>query len=676
MQMERAVWQPSPESVNDMKLFQFMQKLGFADYDPFYAQSVADIAWFWDEVVKDIGLPWFQPYERVLDDNLGFAWPKWFVGGKLNAAHIAVDRWLLEEGMRDCQALIWENELGERAVYTYRQLAVETLRAAAGFRSLGIGRGDRVAIYLPMLPETVIAMLALARIGAISIPIYSGFAASTIAARLNASQTKLLITADGSLRKGKPFNMKKEADEAASLSPSVAKVVVVRKAGVSIEWNESRDHSWDELMQAESALAIYAEPQLDPDASALYAACLAQTERMDSSEPLMLLYTSGTTGAPKGIVHTHSGFPIKAAFDAGYGMDVRRGDVLCWVTDMGWMMGPFMLYGALLNGAALLAYEGAPDYPGPGRLWELAERHGVTQLGVSPTLIRLLMRQGDEWSRKHDLSKLRAFCSSGEPWNTDPWLWLFHKVGQGAVPIINYSGGTETSGGILSNILLKPIAPVGFNGPLPGMDAEVYDASGMPVREAIGELVLRKPWVGMASGFWKDDERYERTYFNRWSDVWVHGDWVETDDEGFWYIRGRSDDTLNIAGKRLGPAEMESILVEHSAVLEAATIGVPDELKGEAAVCFVVVNQRYTVTATQEELLGELLRFTEQRLGKALRPRTIHFIPQLPKTRNGKIVRRAIRAAYLGLDRGDLSTLENPDALSAIQALQGSVSNS
>ena len=375
-------------------------------------------------------------------------------------------------------------------------------------------------------------MLATARIGAIFTPCFSGYGAEAVATRVRDCEAKVLITADGFLRRGKVVPMKEEADRAADLSPSVEKVVVVRRLGRDIPWNEKRDVDWGDLTSEWKKVA---------------------PRETDASDPMMIIYTSGTTGRPKGTVHVHAGFPVKAVFDAAYGMDVGPGDILFWVTDMGWMMGPWMVFGALLSGSTMLVFEGTPDHPGPDRLWKIVENHGVTHLGLSPTVVRALMRFGEGPVRRHDLSSLRVFGSTGEPWNPDPWHWLFETVGGRRVPIYNYSGGTEISGGILGGNLLKPIAPCSFSGPLPGMDVEVYDENGRPVRGEVGELVIRQPWVGMTQGFWKDPERYERTYWDRWPDIWVHGDWVRVDEDGFWYITGRSDDTLKIAGKRLGP---------------------------------------------------------------------------------------------------------------------------
>ncbi len=642
--MYRPVWVPDREEMEKTRLYRFMKKLGYTDYDRFYEQSIRNIAWLWDEVVKDLELKWIQPYRQVLDMSDGIAWTRWFKDGKINVSANCLDRFVDDPASRHRLALIWEGDDGAVKKYTYRELWAEVNRFAQGLTQLGVNAGDRVAIYLPMIVENVIAMLAAARIGAIFTPCFSGYGAEAVATRIQNCEAKVLITADGFLRRGKVIAMKEEADRAADLSPTIEKVVVVKRLGRDINWNPDRDVDWDLLTTNMKTLTPYVT---------------------DANDPFMIIYTSGTTGKPKGTVHVHSGFPIKAAFDAAYGFDVGPGDILFWVTDMGWMMGPWMVFGSLMTGSTMLLFEGTPDYPNPDRLWELVARYGVTHLGISPTLIRSLMKHGDTWISRHDLSSLRAFGSTGEPWNPDPWHWLFEKVGKKRVPIFNYSGGTEISGGILGNNFLKPLVPCGFTGPLPGMDADVFDEEGKPVRGQVGELVLRQPWVGMASGFWKDAKRYEDTYWSRWPNIWVHGDWVQIDEQGYWFITGRSDDTLKIAGKRLGPAEMESVLVEHPAVSEAATIGVPDAEKGESAVCFVVLKP----AENRPDLAEELKQFVAERMGKAFKPKQIHIIEELPKTRNGKILRRVIKAAYLGENPGDLSSLENMNAITEIKKL-------
>jgi acetyl-CoA synthetase len=388
------------------------------------------------------------------------------------------------------------------------------------------------------------------------------------------------------------------------------------------------------------------------------------TERTSAEDPMMIIYTSGTTGKPKGAVHTHCGFPIKSAQDIWHGLDLHPDETLFWMTDMGWMMGPWEVFGTLLLGATMLLYDGAPDFPGPDRVWSLVDRHKVTALGVSPTLIRALRRHGDEIVHQHDVWSLRKFGSTGEPWNPEPWMWLFQNVGRGKLPIINYSGGTEISGGILMGNVLTPMKPCAFSGPLPGMAADVVDENGNSVRGQVGELVIREPWIGMTRGFWKDRERYIETYWSRFCDVWVHGDWAAIDNDGLWYILGRSDDTIKIAGKRVGPAEVESVLVAHSHVSEAAAIGVPDSIKGEALVCFCVLKKDANGDVA---LAAELKENVARDLGKALAPRDVVFVADIPKTRNAKVMRRIVRAAYLGEKLGDTSALENPASLDEIK---------
>ncbi|HEU5319360.1 MAG TPA: AMP-binding protein, partial [Methylomirabilota bacterium] len=389
----------------------------------------------------------------------------------------------------------------------------------------------------------------------------------------------------------------------------------------------------------------------------------AEAVAVEADRPCLIIYTSGTTGRPKGAVLTQGGFLVKTAHDFGYLMDVGAEDRLFWLTDLGWLMGPMAITAGLFHGGTAVLFEGVPDYPKPDRLWELAQRHRVSILGLSPTAVRGLMPHGAEHPRRHDLASLRILGSTGEPWNPEPYRWLFDNVGGGRLPIINYSGGTEISGGIIGCFPVAPIKPCSFNGAIPGMAAEVFGEDGTPVRGQVGELVITRPWPGMTQGFWRDPARYEETYWSRWPGVWVHGDWAYVDGDGFWFVQGRSDDTLKIAGKRLGPAEVESVLVGHPAVAEAGVIGVPHEVKGEAVVCFVVLRPG---REPSEPLRGELAERVAQAMGKALKPERVLFTRDLPKTRSAKIMRRVIRATYLGREPGDLSSLENPAAVTAV----------
>ena len=642
----RIVWTPDPAAAQASRLQRFIERHGMGDYDALYRRSIEDPAWFWGAVVEDLGLRWLRPYDRVLDTSRGIEWARWFTGGATNLTDNALDRHLTAgEGGRT--AVIWEGEDGGTRTLTYAELHDEVCRFASALRELGIGPGDVAGVFMPLVPEVVIATLALSRIGAIYVPIFSGFAAPSVATRLADCGAKLLITADGFQRRGQTVEMKRTADLAAAQAPGVQRVVVVRRLGIQVPWTEGRDLWWHDLVRDQPS-----------DAPA---------EAMDPEDPYMIIYTSGTTGRPKGTVHVHMGFPLKTAMDMAYCFDVGPDDRVFWYTDIGWMMGPWLILGTLWLGAAMFLYDGTPDHPGPDRLWEMIERHRVTVLGISPTAIRALMRHGPDLPRRHDLGSLRILGSTGEPWNPEPWKWYFEHVGGGRRPIMNYSGGTEISGGILCCDPLHPQAPTAFTGPIPGMAADVFDEHGRPVRGAVGELVLTQPWPGMTRGFWRDPERYIETYWSRWPGVWVHGDWVRADEDGFWYILGRSDDTLNIAGKRIGPAEVESALTSHPAVAEAAAIGVPHEIKGEVVVCFAVLRPGYE---PGDELRRDLKQVAVAHLGKALAPDDIRFVRDLPKTRNAKIMRRVIRARYLGQDPGDVSSLENPQAVEEIPTLR------
>lgn len=561
-------------------------------------------------------------------------------------------------------AIRWEGEAGQSKTLSYRELQREVNRIGNALRALGLGKGDVIGVFMPMAPEAVVAMLAIIKIGGIFLPLFSGFGPQAIASRLADAEAKALFTADACLRRGKVCPMKPIADEAIASVASVEHLIVFerlgpRRSGLAPGPSARAVLSWNELRAAAGEEAVTAPTGAD--------------------DPMMILYTSGTTGRPKGAVHTHCGFPIKAAQDLSHGFDLRADETLFWVTDMGWMMGPWLVFGALLLGATMMLYDGAPDWPEPDRLWALIERHRVTTLGLSPTLVRSLLRHGEQPVRSHDLSSLRKFGSTGEPWNPDPWMWLFETAGGRRLPIINYSGGTEISGGILCGNVLTPLKPCAFAGPLPGMAADVLDEGGQPVRGAVGELVIRQPWIGMTRGFWRDPQRYLETYWSRFPNaprssrsprsprspaIWAHGDLALVDSDGQWYILGRSDDTIKVAGKRVGPAEIESILVAHPSVSEAAAIGVPDELRGEALACFCVLKPGQT---PDDALRQNLKNRVATELGKPFAPHILKFVGDLPKTRNAKIMRRVIRAAFLGEEPGDISSLENPAALAELK---------
>jgi acetyl-CoA synthetase len=672
------VWRPTPEYVEGSHLQRFMQQHGIAGWHELHRRSVEDVAWFTDAMLRYLDIRFQQPYSQILDLSRGKPWARWCVGGQMNIVHNCLDKWL-GTPTEHAIALRYESEEGDVRTLTYGELHAEVCRVAAGLRRLGLGKGDAIGLFMPMIPEIAIALLAIARIGGVILPLFSGYGAGAVAARLADAEARALFTVDGVPRRGRPVAMKPIADEAVAQAPTVQHLIVARRTGQDIPWTASRDLWWDELVGARSETGPSSgvngpssgmtgpSGESDPPQRRTNLPIFQSPEPTSAEDLLMLIYTSGTTGRPKGAVHTHCGFPLKAAMDMALGLDLRQEDVLYWMTDMGWMMGPWEVFGTLLLGSSMLFYDGAPDYPDVDRLWRLVERHKITALGVSPTLIRSLMQHGDEPVRRCDLSSLRTMASTGEPWNPAPWLWLFETVGGGRCPIINYSGGTEISGGIVMGNVLLPLKPCAFSGPNVGMAADVVDEAGNSVRGQVGELVVREPWIGMTRGFWRDAERYLETYWSRWPDVWVHGDWAAVDADGLWYILGRSDDTIKMAGKRLGPAEVETVLVHHPAVVEAGAIGVPDEIKGQALVVFCVLAPGYTPS---DNLAAELRRLIADDMGKPMAPKAVLFVPDLPKTRNAKVMRRVLRAAYLGEPPGDLSALVNPEVVEQIRSIR------
>lgn len=642
---QQIAWRPNESWIRESNLYRLMQRHGIDSYEELMRRSVADIGWFWEAALEDLDIEFYEPYESIVDLSAGIQLPVWCVGGRLNIVHNLLDKW--QDGpMRDRDALRWEGEGGRIRTLTYKELHRAVCRCANALRRLGLGKGDAIGLYMPMTPELCIAFLAIAKIGGIILPLFSGYGPSAIATRLNDAGARALFTANGAYRRGAAVNMKIIADEALVDVPTVEHVIVHRHLEMTEEapFTEGRDKWWHEIVP------------MEPDR--------AETERTSAEDVLMIIYTSGTTGRPKGAVHTHCGFPIKAAQDIFHCMDLKPGECMYWMSDMGWMMGPWLVFGTLCIGATMVFYDGAPDYPDVDRVWQLVEDHRVTHLGVSPTLIRALRRFGTEPIRNHDLSHLRVVGSTGSPWDPESWTWLFENALDQQKPILNYSGGTEISGGILCGNLFKPLKPCAFSGPVPGMDVDVVDDAGDPVREQVGELVIRQPWIGMTRGFWKDDQRYLDTYWSRFDNVWVHGDFAAIDEDGLWYILGRSDDTIKVAGKRVGPAEVEAILNAHEAVTESAVVGVPHDIKGEEIVAFVVLTDSHEPS---EELRITLMRRITQELGKPLTPRDVKFVTALPKTRNAKVMRRVIRAAYLGEEAGDVTSLEDPKTVEAIR---------
>ena len=592
------MWFPTdPASTN---VGRFMAAHGIERFEDLERRSIEDPEWFWDAVVKFLGIDFPTPYRQVLDVSDGIPWARWFVGGKTNFAHLAVDR-----HPPDRTAIVWEGEDGEVRTWTYGELRAQADGLAALLAERGIGEGDAVGVYMPMIPETVAALLGIAKLGAVFLPLFSGYGNEAIITRMNDAGAKALVTAETFQRRGQTIPMATTAAEAMRHVPTFESLVQVPGS----EWT----------------------PTAEPLA----------TRMVDSEHPLFIAYTSGTTGKPKGAVQVHAGWTVKVAEEGAFQTDVGPDDTLFWFTDMGWIMGPWEVTAALANGARLALFEGAPDWPEPDRLWTFLERHGVTVLGISPTLIRALMPHGDEPVLSHDLSSLRVLGSTGEPWNEGPWRWYFEVVGGGRCPVINISGGTEVGACFLAPHPVRPIKPMSLGGPALGMAVDVYDDGGKPLRGEVGELVCTGPWPGMTRGLYKDPQRYLDTYWSRWPDVWLHGDWASIDEDGDWFLHGRSDDTIKVAGKRLGPAEVESVVVTHPAVVEAAAIGVPDEVKGETLWVFAVLMDDVDLT---DELRTELAELVASRLGKSFRPSSVRATTALPKTRNAKVLRRAIRA--------------------------------
>jgi acetyl-CoA synthetase len=617
----RYVWTPDPEFVERANLTRLMRRLGCGDYHELHTLSIEDPERFWPELVADLDLEFTRRWTRVLDTSDGPEWAKWFVGARLNIATNCVHRWRDRPG----EAAVWRGEDGARASLTWTELSREVAQVAEALVELGVREGDRVALFLPMCPAVAVASNACAHIGAVQVPIFSGFAAPAIAARLEDSEAKAVICADWSYRRGRRVDMLATLEEANARGADV------------LAW--SRESGWPDLVTRQPGT-------LEP-------------VEVDAEAPYLLAYTSGTTGRPKGALHVQGGFLVSIAREVAYQAEVSAGDRVLFATDMGWIMGPWTVVGAGACGATVVYAEGAPDWP-HDRLWSTIEEERVTLLGVSPTLVRALIPHGEP---VHDLSSLKAMCTTGEPWNRDPYLWLLEHVGGGRAPIVNISGGTEVGACFLSTCIIEPVKPVALGFPALGQDMDVVDGDGRPVRGEVGELVCRRPWPGMTRGIWRDPERYLDTYWRRFPGIWTHGDWASVDEDGYWFLHGRSDDTLNIAGKRIGPAELESAAVGSGIVAEAAAVGIPHEVKGETAWIFCV--PRPGLDPDADAVADSVAR----ELGKAFRPERVVWVSALPKTRSAKIVRRAVRAKAIGEDPGDLSSVENPEALEEIETL-------
>jgi len=638
MQTLPFIWEPSREFIESTNVYRFMQRLGIGTYQDFIRYSQEHLEEFWDEMVRELAVEWFEPYQQVLDTSRGVEWSRWFIPGKLNIAWNCLDRHASGAG-RDRPAVIWEGEDGIIRTLTFGELRRETDRLANALRALELAPGDRVALYLPMVPEVVMILYACFKLGLIAVPIFSGFGYGAAGVRLQDSGARVVFTADHMERRGRRIPLKEKADEALAQGSAVERVVVWRYKGGDVPWNNGRDVWWHDFVAGQSAQC----------------ASLA----LDSEAPALLLYTSGTTGRPKGAVHTHAGALAQTAKEIYLTFDHQPNDRFWWVSDIGWMMGPWEIIGNHHLGGAIVLYDGAPDYPTAERFWQMIERHRVNTFGISPTAIRLLMRNAGAGPDKFDLGSLRLLGSTGEPWDESSYHWFFERVGRGRCPIMNISGGTEIIGCFLAPLPIQPLKACTLGGPSPGMATDVFDAQGRPVRGQLGYLVCTKPSPSMTRGVWNDPQRYLEAYWSRWPGVWYHGDWASVDADGCWFVQGRADESFNVAGRKVGPAEVEACLIAHAAVSEAAVIGVPDEITGESVVAFVVLKPGVALTDDS----GELAAHVARSMGSAFRPRAVQVVPELPKTQSGKVVRRLIRQAYLREPLGDISTVENPAAL-------------
>lgn len=636
-------WYPNDALSQASNAVQFMRALGPERWEDLVRCGDDDPERFHRALLDHADFRFYRPYDAVLDESRGAPWARWCVGGTTNVVLNVLDRWRGTPTF-DKTAIDWEGEDGSRRTLSYRELDREVCRLAGGLRSLGLAPGDVIATYLPNLPEAMVAMLAVAKIGAIVMPLFSGFGVDAVAARLLTGGAKAVITVDASLRRGKPVGAKAVVDEAAAQCPGLAHVLVLRHAATPVAWQAGRDHWWHELCAAQ------------PDT--------APTEEMDAEAPYLLVFTSGTTGKPKGVVHSHIGFTAKLVLDLWLMLDCKPTDRVFWMSDMGWIIGPLIVFGTPLVGATLVLVEGAPNYPDPDRMWRIVQQHRVSYLGVAPTTVRTFMAQGSTPGSTHDLSSLRMLVSAGEAWTPEAWWWHFRQAGGGRLPILNFSGGTEMISIIGSTVLL-PLKPCGFNCALPGTGADVVDENGASVPPgAVGELVMRRPSIGTTRGLWHDEARYLETYWSTWPNVWHHGDFASRDADGQWYIHGRSDDTMKIAGKRTGPAEIESLLMATGQLAEAAAVAVPDPVKGSALVVVCVAKPGASADA---ELSAELEQAIVRGLGPPFKPSRVIVLSDLPRTRNMKIMRRVIRAVCAGEDAGDLSSLLNPEVVSELR---------
>ena len=619
-----------------------MKKHNISSLDELSIKSKNNLEWFWESVDKDIGIIWDEPYTKTLDMSNGIAWSKWFVNGKTNMYKSSVEKFTKQTPNKIAYHFISEN--GIETKLSYFELNSKVSKLANGLKSLGVKKGDIIAIYLPMIEEAIVSILAAAKIGAIQTIIFSGYSSESLQIRLQDCHAKILLTSDGFNRKGKDVSQKTTI-ESAIIDTDIEKIIMVSYMGIDQYKKSEKIQFYDELISNQSD------------------SC--DTEIMDSEDPLFILYTSGTTGKPKGVIHTHGGFSVFAGHQASYLVDIHQNDTLFWPADIGWITGlVWNVYGLLIMGASAIIYDGALDYPTEDRIWQILSKHNATIFGISPTAVRLFKKNNAQPLKKYSLDKLRNIPTTGEPLDEDSWWWLFEKVGNKKIPIMNLSGGTEIGGAMLSvfpGMKLKP-STVGI--PVPGMNLDIVDDDGNSVREKNGYLVIKSPWPAMTRGLLHDDDRYIKTYWSRFENIWFHGDYVFADSDNLWYMHGRTDDVINVSGHRMSTSEIEHIVISHKKISDAASISIPDSITGEAIVVFFVADKKnYT------DLEFEVIEHISKRIGKIAKPKYVFQLSDLPKTRTGKIMRRLLKTKLMGEELGDLSSLENPHILNEIQKM-------
>jgi acetyl-CoA synthetase len=634
---EREVWHPSDSDVANAQVSALARRLGVAGFDDLYDLSLRDPDAYWREVTRFCGVRWSRDYRRYCDLSRGKPFPSWFVDGELNWVDMILDN----EEAADRLAVIAEREDGSVRRVTYAELRAEVRSLAAGLLATGLRRGDRIGLLMENGIEATVSLLAVAYIGAIVVPLFSGFGADAITTRLQSCSARALIATSGFQRRGRFVDVRAIVEAVRAELPGLDYVIMKRSPEDPAPSDADAGYlRWEDSLRS---------PEDAPPSA-----------RMSPDDPFMVIFTSGTTGKPKGAVHVHGGFPIKIAHDAAVHFDVGPGDVFCWPADMGWIAGSLVLGSALLRGATLVCYDGAPDYPDWTRMARLIERYRVTHYGSSPTLIRGFVANQSA-STAADLSSVRLLITAGETIAPEHFVWFQRHFGRGTCPLINYTGGTEVSGALLGSVVVKPIVPAAFNSRSPGVAVDVVDSTGAPVINTIGELAVLAPFVGMTAAFWQDEQRYLETYWRAVPGMWIHGDLAMKDEAGHYFLLGRSDDTIKVAGKRVGPSEAEEILVEIPGVQEAAVIGAEDPVKGQAIVAFLVCDgDADAISRTASTRIQE-------RLGRPFAPRAVYVIAQLPKTRSSKIMRRVIRSIYSGSPPGDLSSLVNPESIEEIE---------